>query len=165
VPGLPIKYCNDAFTRLTGWRNEEATGRNCRFLQGPHTEADVLAQVIAAVRIGSPASVQITNHRKSGSPFVTSLSLHPVRDSNGVYRFNVGVLVDAASMREWSEKADSVAAIAARTSLDKLRTKMPVSFDAQIEPQLPHEFTPMIHLISGRTSSPARASSLACCGL
>ena len=31
----PITYVNEGFTRMTGYKAEEAIGRNCRFLQGP----------------------------------------------------------------------------------------------------------------------------------
>ena len=39
--------------------------------------------------------VRITNYRKDGSSFVNLLSLRPVHDSNGVYRFCIGVQFDA----------------------------------------------------------------------
>ena len=38
-PDIPIIYCNPAFEKLTGYSGEEVIGRNCRFLQGPDTDA------------------------------------------------------------------------------------------------------------------------------
>ena len=37
-PDHPIVFVNPAFTSLTGYRAEEAIGRNPRFLQGPDTK-------------------------------------------------------------------------------------------------------------------------------
>ena len=39
-PDNPIVFANDSFLRLTGYAREEVIGRNCRFLQGPDTDAD-----------------------------------------------------------------------------------------------------------------------------
>ena len=35
----PIVWANDAFLSLTGYAWEEVSGRNCRMLQGPETDA------------------------------------------------------------------------------------------------------------------------------
>jgi PAS domain S-box-containing protein len=125
VPGLPIKHCNQAFADLTGWTREETIGRNCRFLQGSQTEAASLAALIDAVRNGTPLLIPITNVRKDGKIFLNSLSLHPIRDSNGVYRYNVGVLVDFASLSIPGPMS---------TELRALRAKMPSNFNAALEP-------------------------------
>jgi PAS domain S-box-containing protein len=97
VPGLPICQCNRAFTELTGWAAHEAVGRNCRFLQCAETETIALSNLIDAVRTDSRAEVRITNQRRDGSTFVNDLSLHPVHDSTGVYRYNIGVLDELLS--------------------------------------------------------------------
>ena len=38
-PDKPIVYCNLAFERITGYDRSEIIGHNCRFLQGPDTDA------------------------------------------------------------------------------------------------------------------------------
>src|SRR5918997_913413 len=38
-PDHPLVWVNPSFTRLTGYGVEEVIGRNCRFLQGPVTDA------------------------------------------------------------------------------------------------------------------------------
>jgi hypothetical protein len=45
IPGAPMVFVNSEFCRTTGYAKEEATGRNCRFLQGPETEPEAI-QVI-----------------------------------------------------------------------------------------------------------------------
>src|SRR4051812_2002495 len=38
LPGNPIIFVNEGFTRTTGYSADEVVGENCRFLQGPDTE-------------------------------------------------------------------------------------------------------------------------------
>ena len=97
VPMLPIAHANEAFASLTGYSVAEAVGRNCRFLQGGPTEPSALSAMISAIRSQQSCRVRITNVRRDGQPFVNDLSLHPVFDSKGVYRYSIGVLADGAS--------------------------------------------------------------------
>ena len=48
IAGAPMVYVNNEFCRTTGYAKEEATGRNCRFLQGPLTEPEAIAAEAAA---------------------------------------------------------------------------------------------------------------------
>jgi len=121
VPGLPIMYCNSWFEDLTGYSASETIGKNCRFLQGPQTEPKALNKVITAVRKHEACSVTITNHRKDGAPFANNLSLHPVHDSRGVYRYCIGVLSDCGSA-------------ALRTPHDLLCKALPSTFDVALQP-------------------------------
>ena len=120
VPMLPIAFANAAFSKLTGYANEEAVGRNCRFLQGGQTEGAALSQVIEAVRQRSACRVRITNHRKDGTTFSNDLTLHPIHDSNGAYRFSVGILADAA--------------VPASRTIEALRGSLPMCFEADLDP-------------------------------
>ena len=55
VPGNPLVYVNDEFCATTGYTREECLGRNCRFLQGPRSDADSISTIRDAMRIGSGA--------------------------------------------------------------------------------------------------------------
>jgi PAS domain-containing protein len=46
----PIIYANPAFAQITGYPHEELIGRNPRFLQGPDTDPEALAELRQAVR-------------------------------------------------------------------------------------------------------------------
>ncbi len=48
-PDNPIIYANPAFSKLTGYQLEEIVGSNCRFLQGPGTDREVVAQIREAI--------------------------------------------------------------------------------------------------------------------
>ena len=93
-PGLPLVHVNRAFLALTGYERDEALGRNCRFLQGPKTEADAVKEMVSALRCGRPCDVRVTNYRKDGSTFANELSLRPVVDAaSGRPRFYVATLL------------------------------------------------------------------------
>jgi hypothetical protein len=51
ISGNPMIFVNRAFCRTTEYEKHEATGRNCRFLQGPKTEPQSVA-VIQDTRAG-----------------------------------------------------------------------------------------------------------------
>ncbi|KAJ1627858.1 PAS domain-containing protein, partial [Pavlovales sp. CCMP2436] len=91
IPGNPMFFINQEFTKITGYSKSDAQGRNCRFLQGPKTEPASVAVIQDTLRRGVDCYVRITNYRKSGETFQNLLSMRPVHDSNGVYRFCIGV--------------------------------------------------------------------------
>jgi PAS domain S-box-containing protein len=95
VPGLPITACNAAMANLTGYPKSEICGRNCRFLQGAKTEASAVREMVVAIRTGKKTNVRVTNYKRDGSTFLNSVTLSPVHDETGMYRFSIGVLSDA----------------------------------------------------------------------
>jgi PAS domain S-box-containing protein len=94
IPGLPIVWASQAFEKVTGYAPADALGRNCRFLQGPKTEPERVAEIVEAVRDGSSIRVLITNYRKDGATFVCDCLIHPVHDEAGKYIYSVGLLLD-----------------------------------------------------------------------
>merc|ERR1719152_677307 len=84
-------YVNQEFCNVTGYAKQEAMGRNCRFLQGPRTEPQSVAVIQDTLRRGVDCHVKLTNYRKNGDLFENLLTMRPVHDSNGVYRFCIGV--------------------------------------------------------------------------
>ena len=87
LPDNPIVFANDAFQRLSGYDRSEIIGRNCRFMQGPHTDLDSIAQIREAVGKGTDISIDILNYRKDGTSFWNGLYLSPVRNDDGTIRF------------------------------------------------------------------------------
>ena len=74
----PIVFCNRAFERLTGYRQHEIIGRNCRFLQGPKTDQHQVTKIRDAIRTEEVAVVEILNYRKNGEQFWNALHLGPI---------------------------------------------------------------------------------------
>jgi PAS domain S-box-containing protein len=79
----PLVYVNDAFEELTGYDAAEAVGRNCRFLQGPETDPEVVDEIRAAVDAEEPLTTELRNYRADGTAFWNWLSITPIYDEDG----------------------------------------------------------------------------------
>jgi PAS domain S-box-containing protein len=82
-PDNPIILANDAFLDLTGYSAAEVVGRNCRFLQGPNTEAEQIERVREAIAAEIEVTVELRNYRKDGTPFWNELLVSPIHDDDG----------------------------------------------------------------------------------
>lgn len=114
----PIIFCNAAFLTLSGYSNEEVIGRNCRFLQGPDTDAETVSNIRKAITAGEDIAVDILNYRKDGAAFWNAVFISPVRDEGGrIIHFFASQLdftnvksreADLASARHKAEEAVAV---------------------------------------------------------
>lgn len=103
LTGNPMIYVNPEFVRVTGYSKAEAHGHNCRFLQGPRTEPQAVAEIQSTLRQGTDCHVRITNYRKSGEIFSNLLTLRPVCDASGISRFCVGVQFEVTRSRSGTD--------------------------------------------------------------
>ena len=99
LPDNPIVYVNPAFENTTGYTMEEATGRNCRFLQGEDRDQPALEKLRAAIQKGQECWAILRNYRKDGSPFWNELYISPVHDEEGCLINFVGVQNDVTESR------------------------------------------------------------------
>jgi PAS domain S-box-containing protein len=74
----PLVFVNDAFVRETGYSEEEAVGRNCRFLQGPDTNPAHVEAIKSAIGEEREIAVDILNYRKDGTSFINRLLIAPI---------------------------------------------------------------------------------------
>ncbi|WP_255152149.1 PAS domain S-box protein [Halorarius halobius] len=79
----PLVYVNEGFERITGYSEQEALGRNCRFLQGTATDEDSVAEMAAAVDAEESVTVEVENYRKDGTPFWNEVTIMPLKDIGG----------------------------------------------------------------------------------
>ena len=82
-PGPIIAYANPAFTRMTGYAQSEVVGRAPRFLQGPLTDRNKLADMKRTLLAGEPFQGEAVNYRKDGSTYEVEWLITPIRDENG----------------------------------------------------------------------------------
>jgi PAS domain S-box-containing protein len=86
-PENPIVYTNDRFRELTGYDENEAHGRNCRFLQGAATATEPVDAMRAAIDNEECVSVELRNYRKDGSEFWSRVSIAPVRSDGSLINY------------------------------------------------------------------------------
>ncbi|WP_287130405.1 PAS domain S-box protein [Candidatus Cyanaurora vandensis] len=108
-PETPIIYCNPAFERLTGYTLTEMVGRSCRFLQGPETEPEAVAQLRQAMVEVRECQILFKNYRKDGSIFLNEFSLAPICDEHGTLTHFVGVHNDVTARIEAEQQRRELA--------------------------------------------------------
>jgi PAS domain S-box-containing protein len=98
-PQLKMVYVNEAFSKITGYTEAEALGRNCRFLQGPETDRESVHELRLALQEGRQARVVLTNYRKDGTPFWNEVTISPVWGKQGELTHFVGIQNDVTDER------------------------------------------------------------------
>ena len=99
-PDNPIVFANDAFLTLTGYARNDITGRNCRFLQGPDTDPNAIAEIRDAVANRRDVAIDILNYKKDGTAFWNALYLSPVPNEEGGAPFFFATQFDATERKQ-----------------------------------------------------------------
>ncbi|MFB6173533.1 MAG: helix-turn-helix domain-containing protein [Halobacteriales archaeon] len=98
-PDAPLIYTNDSFVEVTGYETDEVLGTNCRFLQGPGTDAETVAEIREAVEAGDPVSVDLRNYRRDGTEFWNRLELTPIEERDGEVTCYAGFQQDITELK------------------------------------------------------------------
>jgi diguanylate cyclase (GGDEF)-like protein/PAS domain S-box-containing protein len=109
LPDNPIIFVNAGFTAITGYTAEAMLGKNCRFLQGPDTDLDTMAELRRAIAQRQPFTGTLLNYRQDGTPFWNELTINPVFDQDGALINFVGLQTDVTARKQ------------AEATLDRLR--------------------------------------------
>ena len=115
----PAVFCNAAFTRLTGYTENEVVGRNMRFLQGPETDDRALDVLRDAIAAGRECQVELWNYRRDGTKFWCSMFVGPVFDGDGRLICWFGSQLDTGARRDLdlanahAQRMDTLGAMAA----------------------------------------------------
>ena len=126
----PMIYVNDQFVEMTGYPREEAVDRNCRFLQGPETGEEAVAELRRAIDAGESATVELRNYRKDGELFWNRVSIRPLLNGDGAVDDWIGFQEDITEYkqreRELERQNDRLERFAGIVSHD-LRSPMSVA--------------------------------------
>jgi PAS domain S-box-containing protein len=125
----PIIFANDAFSSLTGYTEEEALGRNWRFLGGPETDPAEMDRICRAVADGEPVEAEILNYRKDGASFLNALAMSPIPDEAGRLLFVV------ASLSEIGDGTPGADAHRVPDGLEQEVARRMVALEAALEQQ------------------------------
>jgi PAS domain S-box-containing protein len=114
LPDRPLVYVNRAFCETTGYAITEALGRNCRYLQGPETDPESVAELRQAVDAGESASVELLNYRRDGEEFWNRVDIAPIETVDGEVTHYVGFQTDITARVRAEQAAERYAAEADR---------------------------------------------------
>ena len=65
----PIVYASDGFVSVTGYSRSDIIPRNCRFLQGNHTDHAAVRRLKTCIGAHKESVELLLNYRKTGEPF------------------------------------------------------------------------------------------------
>ena len=93
----PIIYANKAFCKLTGYSLDEIIGTNCRFMQGPNTQASDIAKISKAINDKKAITITLTNYKKDGGEFKNELTVNPISNKQGDITHFLGIQLDVTA--------------------------------------------------------------------
>ncbi|OHF02562.1 hypothetical protein CORC01_02257 [Colletotrichum orchidophilum] len=99
-PGLadnPIVFASDGFIKVTGYSRPEIIPRNCRFLQGTHTDRVPVRRLKNAIDERKESVELILNYKKNGDPFWNLLYVAPLYNEAGKLAFYIGGQINCST--------------------------------------------------------------------
>jgi PAS domain S-box-containing protein len=102
----PIVYVNPAFLVLTGYAEQEVIGQTTSILTGPDTDRASLEKLAMALQDGWACRVRICHCRKSGTSFLSDISLSPVKDRLGRVTSVVWTMSEVSQLGQVTEAPD-----------------------------------------------------------
>lgn len=93
-------YCNEEFTRLTGYGIHELLGRSCDILQGSGTDPKTIEEMRQTLDAGLTFRGRVLNYRREGTAFWNQLTISPVHDAHGALLNFVSVQRDVTDQVE-----------------------------------------------------------------
>ncbi len=130
----PIVFANQAFVHMTGYDQSEIVGRNCRFLQGPETDADTVSQIRDAIRGRGEIATELLNYKKDGTSFWNALFISPVFDKTGTLVYFFASQLDVSRRRDAEEA---------------LRQAQKMEAVGQLTGGIAHDFNNLLQVITG----------------
>lgn len=103
-PGHPIVYVNEAFTKVTGYTNDEVYGKNARIFQGPKTDKSQFPALKNAIVNWQPFELTLINYKKNGEEYWNNFSISPVMNNKGEYTHWISIERDVTDQIKANEE-------------------------------------------------------------
>lgn len=103
-PDMPLIYINDGFEHFSGYKREEALGKNCRFLQGHMRDQEGVHILRDAIAKRKGCLVELTNFKKTGERFINRLSIRPIFNKAGILKYFLGLQNDVTILKSLEDK-------------------------------------------------------------
>ncbi len=94
-----IQFVNSSFTRITGYTQQEALGKNPNLLQSGETPKETYQDLWSKLARGENWSGEFINRRKDGNLYWSVGSIAPVRNNNGQIENYVAVEDDITRLK------------------------------------------------------------------
>ncbi len=114
-----IEYVNPRFTRVTGYRPDEAIGRTPRILKSGEMPQGTYRELWQTILENREWHGELLNRRKDGEPFWEDVSISPIVADNGEITHFIGVKEDITRRKE----ADETIARHAERLEEQVRTR------------------------------------------
>ncbi|HRE42049.1 MAG TPA: PAS domain S-box protein [Ignavibacteria bacterium] len=98
-PGPKIIYVNKAFSKLTGYNDDEIIGKSPRILNGAETDKSVLANIRKAMENYEALNFDLLCYKKNGDTYWVSRALTPVADEKGRFTHWISVERDITEQK------------------------------------------------------------------
>ena len=93
----PITFASDGFVEVAGYTRNEIIPRNCRFLQGRHTDKSSVKRLRIQIEKREESVELLLNHKKNGEPFWNLLYVTPLFDARGRVVFFLGGQINCST--------------------------------------------------------------------
>ena len=138
-----IEWVNDAFTRITGYRREEAIGNNPRVLKSGQHPPEFYQEMWRTISSGQVWHGEIHNQRKDGTPLEEDATITPVKDAAGVITHYIAIKQDITEKKALekqflrAQRMESVGMLAGGIAHDLNNVLAPISMGLELLQQVP----------------------------
>jgi PAS domain S-box-containing protein len=162
----PIVFVNEAFERHTGWQRDEVLGRPNTILDGPGTDATLVARMHEHLRRGESIRAEVLHYTKEGREYWAEMVVAPVYDPEGTITHWVSVHRDISERKRLEEqlfqaqKMEAVGRLAGGVAHDFNNVLTAISgFSELLLEELPDDGGPREEVLQIRAAA-ARATAL-----
>ncbi|MEE9911774.1 MAG: response regulator [Deltaproteobacteria bacterium] len=95
-----IEYVNPKFLKISGYAEEDVIGKNTRILRSGETSADVYKDLWKTIQSDNIWQGEVCNGRKDGGLFWISLTVSPLKNSEGQISKYMAIMEDVSERRK-----------------------------------------------------------------
>jgi len=99
-----ILYVNPKFEEVTGYKSEEAVGRNPRILKSGNHGREFYQDLWDTILSGKDWKGELVNKKKNGQLYWEQVSISPIMDEDGKILHFVAIKHDITSQKEYEER-------------------------------------------------------------
>ena len=101
-----IEYTNESFHRISGYARDDVIGKHTRFLQSGKTPNETYVALWGALKQGQMWQGELINRRKDGVEYSESISITPIRQTDGRISHYVAVMEDITERKRDADELE-----------------------------------------------------------